>query len=676
MFVFVLFVFGAVVLGAGAMLAPALPLPPALTRQRAAPRVGLAAILALAVIVAGALFLAALFGWDSLTLDYLLFALLVSIFLGGTLALGTRRGEAAGLADHEIGWPGRRELVFFAVAAALFTLPIFLLPVPLDTDAQGFGYLALMLRQSGSLTTLAPFHPEIEYLYSPGFPALTAYLSQQLNAGLHTVQFVVAAVLAVLFLWLLFDLGNEVEDWLDESGRQAAISGQLSAVSRQPPDVGGQTLAPRHGEGAPPIRHAGAALALMGLLGTGLFTAYMDSHFTTIMALGFALGFVIFITRYLRGERWPDALFAAVCLSAVPLTHPDTTIVLILGYAPWLATIWLARPRPSLKAWLVMAVVVPLLALLGISPWLARIAPLLGSSIASPFEIDPNHWRVLLFFHGGLIVPLALGGAVIALRRRTPLDVLMVGWLLLVIDFSTTGVLARLLPGLLAPLLKYDYPFSIAWHGPIIPYAYLSARLALWLAGRIGWARVRRWIDRLAWPALGLAAAGLILAAVFAGPLLRASKGLVSFYGAFSSAADVQAMVWLRDNTPPEARILNHPGPHEADWAPIIAERDTVYFRPQPFFRHTARAEAEQAALLAFWQNPTDPANADLLQRHRIDYVLVPQVVADPDSLAGMWRWRAPFTQTLDMRSAVADAPYLRLVADFDGAQVYAVVGE
>jgi len=635
-----LFIFGAVALGAGAMLAPALPALPTPIRQRTAPRIGLAAALVLAVVIAGALFLTALFGWDTLTIDCLWFALLVGIFLGGTLARGAFRGEAAGL-----GWPGARELAFFALALALFAAPLLVLPVPLDTDAQGFGYLALMLRESGSLTTLAPFHPEIEYLYSPGFPALAAYLSQRLGIGLHVIQFAAAAVLALLLIWLLWDFGNEIEDVLD-------------------PEATTQER---------PARHTGAVLALMGLLGTGLLTAYMDSHYTTIMALVFALAFLLFVTRYLRGGRWADALAAAVTLAAVPLTHPDTTIILMLGYVPWLGTIWLARPRPALRRWLVIAAGIPLLALIGILPWLGRIAPLLGSAIASPFEIDPGHWRVLVFMHGVLIVPLALGGAVIAARRRAPLDLLMLGWLLLVIDFSAAGLLERITFGLLDPLLKYDYPFSIAWHGPIIPYAYLSASAVLWLLRRIGWEHVQRWLSRLAWPALAVAAAAIVLGVAFAGPLRDFSKGRIAFYGAFASHADVQAMAWLRDNTPPETRVLNFPGPQEGDWAPVISERDSVFFRMQPFFRHSEQAEAEQAALRGFWEDPADPAWAARLREAGVAYVLVPQVVGNPAAFERMWRWRQPFAWELAARSAVADAPYLELAAEFDGAQVWRV---
>ncbi len=629
-------IFGAAVLGAGVLLAPGLP--PGTARQAAAPRIGLAAALTLAFVITGALFLAALFGWDSPALDFLWLTALVAAGLGRRLASRPAR--------REIGWPGARELAFFGLVLGLFVLPVLILPVPLDTDAQGFGYLAYSLREGGSLTSLAPFHPEIEYLYSPGFIALAAYLSDRLGIGLHVIMPAIAAVLGLLFVWLLYDLGNEVEDWLD-AGTDAA--------------------------GRPP-RHAGIVLALMGLFGVGLLTATMDSHYTTLMALVFALAFLTFVVRYQRGGRWPDALCAAVCLSAVPLTHPDTTLILILGYVPWLGTLWLARPRPTSRTWLVLAVVIPGLALLGILPWLGRILPLLGSSIESPFEISPEHWKTLVFMHGGLIVPLALGGAAIAARRRTPLDLLMIGWLVLVIDFSTTGILPRLLPGLLAPLLKYDYPFSIAWHGPIIPYATLGATAILWLARRIGWGRVRRWSGRLAWPAMGIAALGLILGAILAEPLRAASKGVIGFYGAFSSHADVQAMLWLKANTPPETRVLNFPGPQEGDWAPVIGERDTVYFRPQPFFRHTEAAEAVQAAFEAFWNDPADPANAALFARYGVDYVLVPQVIGNPESFAGLWRWREPFAWEWPMASAVADAPYLELVIDFDGAQVWRVI--
>ena len=54
--------------------------------------------------------------------------------------------------------------------------------------------------------------------------------------------------------------------------------------------------------------------------------------------------------------------------------------------------------------------------------------------------------------------------------------------------------------------------------------------------------------------------------------------------------------------------------------------------------------------------------------------MLVPQIMTDPTSIVGR-RWRDPFTAALDMGSAVGNTPYLQLLVDFDGAQVYAVEG-
>ncbi len=170
---------------------------------------------------------------------------------------------------------------------------------------------------------------------------------------------------------------------------------------------------------------------------------------------------------------------------------------------------------------------------------------------------------------------------------------------------------------------------------------------------------------------IGAAAALIALAGVFHEPILVASKGRVSFFGAFSSHADVAAMLWLKHNAPPDARILNYPTDHEADWAPVIAERDTVFYRPQHFFRGIEASRAEQDALRAFWIDPADPAWADVLVAHGIDYVLVPQVVANPEAQTRLFRWREPYV--IEAISTPEDAPYLELVLDQGGAQVYAL---
>jgi hypothetical protein len=620
---FVIFIFGAVVIGAGAMLSPAWP--------TAQPRIGLAAALSLAVIVGGALFYAFLFGWNTLVVDYLLFALVTSIFLFGTLSYGQTRAEKRGetLSDHDQGWPGMRDLLLFGVAALMFVIPAYLLPVPLDTDAQGFGYLGLMARLGGDFHTLAPFHPEISYLYAPGFPALIAYLSFQLGQGLHEVQLGVAAVLALMLVLLAYDFGAEFYD-----------------------------------------KRTGRAMAVAMLGGLGLFTAFMDSHYTSLIALVFAFAFIIYALRFLRDRTLADLLAAGLMMGAVALSHPDTTIILALGFAPWLISMWLGKPRPTVRVWGALVVIVPLVAVAAISPWLLDIADLLGADITSPFPRDPNYWQMMIVYHLP-VLPFALIGAVVGLRQRDQAAIFSVGWLILALDWSSFGITERLVPWL--PLFRYDYPFSIAWHAPIIPYTILGGFGLLWLWDRLLEQRAGNLLHRAA-PAVlvGLMVIGLG-AAVFHEEILALSKGRISFYGAFSSHDDVAAMDWLRTNTPTDARVLNHPGPHEADWVPVISERDSVYYRPQPFFQGTEASAAEQETLLAFWENPADTANATLLSEAGIDYVIVPQIVTNPASMEAMFRWRPPFTDQVTMQSAVSDAPYLDLVFDQNGAQVYAV---
>ncbi len=628
---FVIFIFGAIVFGAGAMLAPAWP--------SSQPRIGLMAALALGIVMGGSIFWSSLFGWNTLVIDYLLFALMTSIFLFGTLSYGQKRAEAKGeiLADADQGWPGPRDLMFFGLVGLIFLVPVFILPVPLDTDAQGFGYLGLMARLGGGFQSLAPWHPEISYLYSPGFSVLIAYLSHQLNQGMQSVQISVGAILGLLNIWLAYDMGAEIRD-----------------------------------------KRLGRAMALTMLLSIGLFTAFMDSHYTTILGLVFAQAFLILAIRFQRKPTVADAAGGGLMLGALVLAHPDTTIILMLGYVPWLITMWFGRPRPTLRSWLVLAIGMPLIALIAISPWLYSVKDLMGSNIVSPFTRDLSYWRILVLYHGVWIVPVAILGAVVGLRNRSQSVILAVGWLIFILEFSSLGILESIAPSLLAPILRYDYPFSIAWHGPIVPYTILGGLGVFWLWERYGAKRISSLSPSWSYAAL---TAGLIvvLAGIVLSPqLLAFSKGRIGFYGAFSSAADVKAMEWIKHNTPEDVRVLNFPGTqkdnsHESDWVPVIAERDTVYYRWQPFFRNNEASLAEQDRLRAFWEDPSNPAHAELLRSAKIKYVIVPQLVTNPASIDSMFRWNKPFTELVQMHSFVSAAPYLNLVFDSDGAQVYEV---
>lgn len=624
--IFVLFIFSAVVLGAGSMLAPAWP--------TAQPRVALAATFSLAIIVGGTVFYSALFGWDTLVIDYLLFALVVGIFLGGTLSFGQARAENRGevLEDKDQGWPGPQDLAIFAAVAALMALPILILPVPFGDAAQNYGYMALVTGQGGTFDTFAPFYPEVEYLYAPGFNALTAYLSQQLGQGLHTVQFSVGAVLALVNIWLAYDFGAELRN-----------------------------------------KRLARAMALTMLLSLGVFGMLINGHFTALLGLAFLQAFVIYAMRYLRDFYPVDIAGAGLMFGATMYSSPTMAVIALLGFVPWLGALWISEPRPPFKRWLVFALGIPLIAFLGTAPWLADIASLLQSDIASPFERSVDHIQVMIQFHGYWVIPAAILGAWLGWQRRDAVVILCMVWLFFIVDFSTTGGIAALLPF----FDRFVDPEGIAWHGPIIPYTVLGGMGVLWLWENYGAARFGVLTYRQTYGlSLGVI---LAIAALFLlrDPLRDVLTSFGSQTGALASEVDIEAMRWIREHTPEDARILNFPDITESAWASVITERETVYFPQLPYALPTDVNTDEQRTMLQFWRDPSDFNNAALLRDAGIDYIIVPQIISNPGSLDSSWRWAEPDAwEAFEMQAVVSQGAYLAQIFVQDGAEVYAVLEE
>ena len=325
-------------------------------------RVGVGAALALGAWLVLVLAVAMPFGWAAWQGTAALAVVL--LVAGGLAARRWRTGERPAR-------PSGLSVALLAVFALGVAVPAAVLPVPLDTDAQGFGYLALTAKLAGDLTTLAPLNPIIDYLYAPGFTVLAAYLSETLGTPLHSTQFAAGAVLAMLVMAVLLDVGY----WLGGAAR-------------------------------------GRAQVIAAVIGTGLLTAYMDSHYTSLLGLALGGAFLALVYRLATHETahpWRDGAAGAVCLAALALSHPDTTIIIGLGFGPWLLLMPLGRPRPSWRRWLAAAAGVPLAALAMVLPWLLSVRHLLGSEIESPFARQPEYWRIVLgvppeiLYHGVLI---------------------------------------------------------------------------------------------------------------------------------------------------------------------------------------------------------------------------------------------------------------------------------
>lgn len=608
---------------------------------------GIAAMLAAFVVLTGDG--AALFGYSSAL------ALIIGAMLATAGWVRPRKFNLRELGARALRRPRLGGLL--AVAALALAAPLLVLPVPLDTDAQGFGYLSLTIREGGTINSLAPWHPEIGYLYSPGALLLFATLSGFVaTVPMSAVMMGAAHAVSFFFIWLAWEFGREL-------GCMANGSPESTSAERLPES-----------------ESWAGAMTLSATLSVGMWTTLMDSHYTTIFALFFALACVTCLFRFVRTGRWPDAALVALTLAGVFITQPDMAMIVALGLGSFSVLAWLAVDRPSLKRWLLASLGVPVVAGVLIVPWLVSIWPLLSAGIESPFKGLLANWRISILYHGLIWPALALIGAGIYLRRCQVWALMMAGWLIAVFELGTFGLLTRAIPALNAPLLRFSYPFSTAWHGPIIPYMTLGASALVWITERTG----PRQIESLASLAITTTAVFIMLAAIFSNTLLTLTMGWSGPYGAFATSNDVLAMRWLHDHTPPDVRVLNYPGDYEhqrdweAHWAPVLAERDCVYFRVQPFFLDatgsgsSSKAYAEQQAMLSFWHDPADVANVARLREAGIDYVLVPESAGGPADRAPSWRWQPPALLP-DTRSTPKDASYLRLVFSSGGAQVYAV---
>jgi hypothetical protein len=541
---------------------------------------------------------------------------------------------------------GRRLRWLMALAVAG---PLLWWPVPLDTDAQGFGQLALSVREGGSLATLAPWRPAIAYLYAPGALVAAARVSALMPwLPMSDVLLGLGHASALLFVAVAGTCGRELA---------LAVAGVVEGGA---------------GRARADAWHAAATLAAAA--SAGLWTALVDAHYTATLALAFTIAWLTWSLRAARTRDVRSVALAALAGAALALSHQDTAIIVALGAVPLAVAAVVAAPAADrIRVAGVVAAIAVLAAVL-VSPWLASVQPLLATGVASPFERSPRHLLLMAGYHGVVWPAAAL--IALAARPRSPWTWALAAWLLLIADFAVTGVVARLLPGLVAPITRFAYPFSLAWHGPIVPFVLLGTIALAWIAARLS-------IDPRSWPAGRPAAfAAIGLAAAIAGlPWLAsaARQAGLRWHGAFATANDVAALDWIRRETVPTARLLNYPGDYpnqrdwEGHWVPVLAERDAVYLRMQPFFvegRALARARQEQRALLAFWRDPADPRHLPALRAARIAYVVVPEIT---QAGGGVWRG-APPALLPDVASRPADAAYLRRVFQRGGAEVYAVV--
>lgn len=199
MSLFVLFVLGAVIIGVGTMLAPALP-----TEQ---PRVGLTSTLALAIVVSGGILWTRFIGWDTLLIDYLLFGIVSLVILGGTMVQAHQKatGELdSSDSEPEIEWMSRNDFLLFVIIGVICLIPLFL--------PEQASIFTVTISYGQRLSEIENAYPQIQNFGATGFHILSNYLSQQLQQDSLLVYPAVGSVLAFLCVLTAYDFGAELKN--------------------------------------------------------------------------------------------------------------------------------------------------------------------------------------------------------------------------------------------------------------------------------------------------------------------------------------------------------------------------------------------------------------------------------------------------------------------------------
>ena len=540
------------------------------------------------------------------------------------------------LARHQISniksWTNRLvswQWLLLALVVLVYLGPAFVIPVPFDTDAQGFGLLIASVRASGSITSLAPFYPEIGWYYSPAFFLIGAQLADITGAGIHEVMLGFSHLLSV--------------------GVIAAI-GYLGML------MGG--------------RKTGWWAGVASAAGLSLYTTLMDSAYTNLLGIWLTATFLLILGKVIRNNSGLDLVIAGGCLSAVLLGHPDSIIHLVLAYFCFYITVVFVRPKLSIKEYVRIMIIVPVLGVVISAPWLLSTFSMLGQiSVHERQSPQLHHLLWVLTVNGGVIPLFALIGIWWSVRSRHWLDIWSISWLVPIVEISSLGNLDALSRRTLIDPMQIFYPFGMAWHATIIPLALLASRglepIGDWIAAKRFW---KEWLTGSLSIILLLTGLGLVM-----------HKSVISWTrayvpqitGAVATSADVRAYQWLGDNSPSDSKVLNYPGRYEGQWATVISERTSVYIRDQLFYIGAEDLRNLQKNMTVAFLDPASDEAYDLMYRYKIDYIVVPQWLNVSDIDQTQLRWKEP--DKLPQVTSFEDASYLDLAANFDGAQVWRV---
>jgi hypothetical protein len=368
----------------------------------------------------------------------------------------------------------------------------------------------------------------------------------------------------------------------------------------------------------------------------------------------------------LRSRGWRRLSAASVCVAGLVLSHYLVTLLflsLMLAYLVWWTAAHIreakANPLTLARPWLMVATM-GLIAGVFTLPWILNLQSGLlprviagrfgGASQTGYFQTEYNTVGDIFAHVPAWLIAVAVAGGLWGCWKRHPLAIITSVWTTLLILTANPNVIG--LPG---TGIVNNFTMLIALYLPLsILAGFGLAQMVQWATTRLRYAR--------------LLATGLIIIASLAGARLRLMD--LDYDYRLVTPADLEAMAWIRDHTPADAKFLVNAfaafggntvvGDDAGWWIPYLAgRRNTV--PPATYGLEIPLDPAYPAQISAFYREITaqpldSPAAVQTLHAHNITHIYIGAVggeLLDP--------------------TVLLNSPFYHLVYDHEGAMIFEV---
>lgn len=555
-------------------------------------------------------------------------------------------------------------IVFIAAFSFLFASLVRF--VPYDTDAQGFGFLALVVRDGCTIDTLEPFS-DIKYIYGPIYFITIAFLSNLTGAIIPDVMVFfggLSAFLIVIFLGYV-----------------------LTIITKK---------------------------RIIGIIGSffimymshRLWTTFLDTGYTSLFGHIFLLIFIGFLFLSIRTKYKRYIVFSGASFACLMMTHPDTlfngiffSVSIVISLLIYCLVYFLSQKHRVEKTqsktkllnvflWEFIVIIIIFLIAIGFSiVYYYRVIGYIFSptenmlskmgSLHSTYfptyinTIFRNRDPTLMFgiflildnwieIFSILFLVIGIIAAIFLCFKQKSNDIL---WylsfpicLILIIDFGSFGIINNLLKDIiiLGPIIGLNYPFMTSWRGPMIfePLIFAIGFLTIIfflikaIKKLVIILKIERFVEKtqkkfkLDWKVF------VIGVLVIHSSISYAFSPRILFYNipqffvphspdlssplplkvdlrktcgtcCFADYYDLLMFEWIRENTEKDIMILNDNG-FPGHWVPSFTERKCVFWRSAPFFEENVYLISKDSSIFT---NPTEE-DWEMLLENNVTHIL------------------------------------------------------